>query len=85
MAGVDGASVGEGLGEPTSDGDDEADGLTDGDVGEAEGEGVAAAVQPARRTSDAATTASPAVTVCQRIASRLRDACTPTIARRSRG
>ena len=53
-------------------------------VGEAEGEGVAPALQPPRSASDARPAASLAATVCQRIASRLRDACTPIIARRCR-
>ena len=75
------------------------DGLTEGDgigVGEGvgttiagvelgAGEGIAAAAQLPRSASDTSPAASLAATVCQRIAPRLRDACTPIIARRSRG
>lgn len=85
--------VGDGLCEGDADGDEDGNGVDDEDgltsagvgVGVGEGEGVAPDVQPTRSASDAMPTTSLAATVCQRIAPRLRDACTPIIARRCRG
>jgi hypothetical protein len=71
-ASADGAGLG--LLETTSDGDGESDGSASADDGEGEGEDVAAVLQPHTSKSDVRPTTSLGDTVCQRIASHLRDA-----------